>query len=774
MGSKGQSQQASATNSNQTYTANPQIAAAGTQALNQAQSAAAQPFQMPVAPVAGLNATQNQAFNQYQGLQGIQTPFYNQAASLYGQAGSRPDVASYYNPMAANVTAQMQNIFGQQDQQNTSNLVQSAGGIGADRIAVGQGNLANQQGLAAGQTYAGLWNQAAQEAQAQQQAQAGAAAGWANLGNMSLQSGLQGTGALLQSGNQVQAQTQAQLNAPYQNQLASLAYPFQTAQYLSGITGGLAPAFGGTTTGVQNQNTTSTPAQPSIFSQILGAGTAGVGLAGGLGAFNGSPSYGGGSIFSGDAYGGSGSNPLPGLSPSDYGAGYAPGGAVDDESSGEINLTSPTNNLDPIVPNVPLHGGAGHSGPLTGGINFPQPPSPSQQGSGDNIGGDIAKLASTVLPFLLKKGGKVPTYGDGGGDTNYSDPLDVPWGMNSRFYGEHNSHTDPAPDPGPPTTGPKLPFVQQGVEGSFADQVAKYLGNGTADATTQAAKPFGPQPPIPYPNSGDVAVPPPRFMPSGQPPMAPPPPKRVISSPSPAAVAPGLPARQQPITQEGTQGLPYPDSLKRDWGQDATRSPWMSLVAAGATMMSTPGPLGVSIGKGLMAGTKSLDDQRKELRSEQEINDKAAELAEKAKEHLDKYNKMTPYERGTLALKSKELDQSAENGGVDAKTQRFLATQARMYYSQLSRANDQELNPLNKKTPEQLQEMAIQLARRTMGLGASAPQAGSVPGGAANPVSSAPVAGSSPATALPDPGDGKRTPGTFYIGPTGKPQQWGG
>src|SRR5258705_265079 len=81
----------------------------------------------------------------------------------------------------------------------------------------------------------------------------------------------------------------------------------------------LAPGLGGTTSGM---GSTTGPA-PSMLSQILGLGTAGVGAAGGAGAFGGKGSYGGGSPFTGDAYGGSSANPLPGLSASDYGAGYA-------------------------------------------------------------------------------------------------------------------------------------------------------------------------------------------------------------------------------------------------------------------------------------------------------------------------------------------------------------------------------------------------------------------------------------------------------------------
>ena len=161
--------------------------------------------------------------------------------------------------------------------------------------------------------------------------------------------------------------------------------------------------------------------------------------------------------------------------------------------------------------------------------------------------------------------------------------------------------------------------------------------------------------------------------------------------------------------------LPYPDALSRDKGQDATRSPWMALIQAGAAMASTPGPLGVSIGKGLQAGAKTLEDQRKELRSEQQLNDKAKELYEKAQEHLDKYNKMTPYERGSLAARNREIDQSGAE--VPGKPGKFTGAD----YDRAAKFV-QSMNP--GIPPEQLQPMIdaeIARRRRALALGTSAP-----------------------------------------------------
>lgn len=376
--------QQSQTNQTQTYTpaGYSQIASA----LAQGQAAAQLPFNIPQAPVAGFSPDQLSAFQNVNNAQGSAQPYYNQAQSFFSPQGAQ----QFYNPMASAVNAQLNNTFGQQQQQATGQLTQAAGGVGADRIAVGQGLLANQQALASGQVNANLYSQAQQQAQAAGQNMAG-------LGNNVLNSQLTGAQAQLGTGGLQQQLSQAQLNSPYQLALAQAAFPYQQAQFNAGITGALAPALGGTTTG---QGNTTSQYNPSLTSQLLGGGllagslflnrggairnpyadggavdddpidiskgyipvgnlqaaqshiptlnlSAPTGSATGKGSSSGSgstaslmklasllggPTYGGGSIFGGDAYGGSAANPLPGLSASDYGAGFADGGEVDDDT----------------------------------------------------------------------------------------------------------------------------------------------------------------------------------------------------------------------------------------------------------------------------------------------------------------------------------------------------------------------------------------------------------------------------------------------------------
>ena len=342
---------------------------------------------------------------------------------------------------------------GQQMNQLTGQATQTAGGVGADRIGVAQGELARQQGLATGQTLAGLYGSALQAAQQQQQLQQAAGYGLGQLGGANLQSMLGATGALYGSGAYQQQLNQAQLNAQYQNQLQQQAYPFQTAQYLANITGGLAGAMGANTN--QMGYGMYTPPQPSVLGQVAGLGMAGAGAYGAMGGsqnpiFGSSPSYGGGNILSGDAYGGSASNPVSGLSPSDYGARggrfFADGGGTSDDGDGSQygdsgyysdiqpsakditrKLASQPRQLswqssDPAVPSGQtqraLSAQQALNAPSIMPMQMPQSKASDPLGDIANIAGDVAKIAPL---FALQRGGRSPyplAFADGG-DVNF-------------------------------------------------------------------------------------------------------------------------------------------------------------------------------------------------------------------------------------------------------------------------------------------------------------------------------------------------------------------
>src|SRR5512143_2955900 len=163
MGSKGS--QTTTQQQSQTMTPSPYVGGAGQAAIQGAEYAAGQPFQMPVAPLAPFTPFQEQGFQEVRDLQGMAQPYFGAGAGyLAGSAApiTADDISGYYNPMASKVMAGMQDIFGQQMREATGKLVQQAGGVGAGRIPVAQANLARQQDLAAGQIQAGLYDRALQ------------------------------------------------------------------------------------------------------------------------------------------------------------------------------------------------------------------------------------------------------------------------------------------------------------------------------------------------------------------------------------------------------------------------------------------------------------------------------------------------------------------------------------------------------------------------------------------------------------------------------------
>jgi hypothetical protein len=448
MGSKGS--QTSQTNQTQTY--NPAGAGYIQNALQQGQAAAQNAFAQPVAPVAGFSQDQQNAFGTVRNAQGMAQPYYNQAANLFGQSAQAPNVSQFFNPYAGAVAGNMMDLFGQQNSQNTGQLTQAAGGVGADRIAVGQSELAKQQGQAFGQTMAGVYAPSLQASLQEQGVQQGAGQDMASLGTAAQNAAFQGAQQQYGMGQQQQQLQQAQLNAPYQNTLARLAYPFQTAQFNAGITGALAPGLGGTTTG---QGNTQSQFNPSIFGQIGGGLQALAGPAGYLsGSGKGSnPSYGMGN----GVYGGNSANPLPGLSASDYGPGFARGGVTNPYDRGE----------DTVVPDEQLHAIAPHVPQLN--LNPPQQPS---GGNGGGVGiGDIAKIAM----MFANRGGAVRNPYASGGAASFDE----------RFSGDGGD--DDVVNPGDPIRMPDQAAVENWRNGADDDAMSFAPTNGTPPSPARAA-----------------------------------------------------------------------------------------------------------------------------------------------------------------------------------------------------------------------------------------------------------------------------------------------
>lgn len=687
MGSKGSNTTTTNQNQSQSQTYAPTGAGYITNALDRATSAAAQPFAIPQAPVAGFSPDQQQAFQQYRNAQGIAQPYFTQAANYYSPQGAQ----DFLNPYAANVMAGLKDVFGQQASQNTGNLVRTAGGIGADRIAVGQAELAKQQGLVAGQTLSGLYDNAVRQAQA-------AGAGQMGLGQAAQNAALTGTNALYGAGLQQQQLEQMRLNAPYQQQLAQAAFPYQQAQFLSGITGALAPSLGGTTSGYSTGTTSKTAPAPSLFSQILGAGTAGVGLLGGTGAFgsDGWLTGGGGYPQTGATYGGYGGNSggwgsfggvqypafarggrtdpfvvdLPRRDDGSYG--YDDGGAVSDDpidiSDNSIIPTIQQETARPVIPQLQF-------APM-------QQQQESGSGSGGNGGGigDIIKLGTTVLPMVmsderLKENVKAvgKTYdGQNIYRYNYKGDPRTQMGMMAQEVEEH--HPEAVGEIG----GYKAVDYAKAAK-AYGGGV--YADGGEIDMETPAT--FDERFPYRMPEAEaveawranapapDVAAAPVMAYAGDD----------AVASPAARAVRAAAPAAPY-AAPENPYSLPAPAPSgatpeQPAWSSFAS-SPWAALVSAGLGMMAGTSPFaGVNIGQGGLQGLKTLQDQREAARRQATIDQAARRLELEAKRHEDQYSRMTPYQKAQLeraeraaaieALKPVQIGQDAYGRPVYAK-----------------------------------------------------------------------------------------------------------
>ena len=206
------------------------------------------------------------------GIGGYQ-PFLDRAAQLAGPGGAQ----QFMNPFEDQVVQQtMQDIArqGQKAQQRLAGQGVASGAFGGSRFGVAQADLAGktleQQARSAGQIRQQGFQQAQQAAQNAARLQAG-------LGQAQQQMFGQDINRLLGIGSLQQRQQQAGFDVARANELGRQALPFQEIGFLSDVFRGV-PALQSTF------QTTSTP-NPSLGSQLLGLGIAGLGAAGQAGSF---------------------------------------------------------------------------------------------------------------------------------------------------------------------------------------------------------------------------------------------------------------------------------------------------------------------------------------------------------------------------------------------------------------------------------------------------------------------------------------------------------
>lgn len=223
--------------------------------------------------LADLSGGQEQAISTaLAGIGGYQP--YMERAQQYAAPGG---VSQFFNPYENQVVQQtMSDIAeqGQMAQNQLSGQGVASGAFGGSRFGVAQAELAGktleQQARSAGQLRQAGFSQAQQAAQRAAQLQGA-------LGQTAQGLGVQDINTLMGIGSLQQRQEQAGYDVNRANLLAQQALPFQQVGFMSDIFRGV-PALQGT---VQQ----STAPNPSLGSQLLGLGIAGVGAAGQAGGF---------------------------------------------------------------------------------------------------------------------------------------------------------------------------------------------------------------------------------------------------------------------------------------------------------------------------------------------------------------------------------------------------------------------------------------------------------------------------------------------------------
>lgn len=283
----------------------PVAGAAYTDLLSRAQGVASTPYQAYSGELtAPVNAQQTAGIANINSNAGFAQPYIQQAAQYANNAAApitADQIQQYSNPFTNQVIQATQNQFNNQNQQQQSSLKGNEiaqGALGGNRNGVAAANLAGQQQLAQAPVIAGLQSQGyqtgLQTALSQQQAQAQGAYSLGNLGVAGQTAALAGAGAQVGAGT-LQQSTQQTADLAKQTQfLQQQGYPFQTAQWLAGITTGVGSQLGGTST--------TTPPPPNPWNTAAGLGLAAVGaFAADGGRINGFDSGGG---VSGLPYGG--------------------------------------------------------------------------------------------------------------------------------------------------------------------------------------------------------------------------------------------------------------------------------------------------------------------------------------------------------------------------------------------------------------------------------------------------------------------------------------
>lgn len=287
------------TTKTESYTANPYA----TNALTYAESLARGlpgAGDVPLQGTEGFSQDQLNAQQDVRDAQGIYDPYAQRAAALNAQFGQGLDPGRVQDMYAQLSAGPLEQLWAQQRAEMakaTRGGVGNAGGTGASRVGVAQGNIANQQSLATGKIQSDFLTQAIQAELAAQSNRGAAAAQEANLGMGHTGQLYNDASQLWNSGAATQGLGQAELNARFQRQRDQYQNPYTNYSAYASLLPQYANIYKGTTTTEQEVP------QQGLFQTLAGA--AGSALGSYFGGKMGKPAADGGRI-----------------------EGYAPGGTV--------------------------------------------------------------------------------------------------------------------------------------------------------------------------------------------------------------------------------------------------------------------------------------------------------------------------------------------------------------------------------------------------------------------------------------------------------------
>lgn len=640
---------------------NPQMLAAYLDVVKRAQGAADTPYQPYGGQlVAGLSPIQEQTFGNVQNL------ISDQSSPIYDR------VQNYYSPYQKDVVdatrANIQENDAIQREALRGNAI-SQGAWGGDRAGVAEAELARKQNLASGQIIAGLQQQGYQQA---------VAAALADEQRMQ-QEKLSGIQTGMMAGAQQQGQEQNVLSSAYQQFLNEKAYPFQTAQFLGSVVGGVGPQAGG--------SATTTQPGPNMLSQIGGLGLTGLGL------------------YNSGALGGIGS--AMGKGASGLGAGLGSLAMLSDERVKED--IEKVGNLDDGMPIYKYRYKGDptvHIGLLAQEVEQTKPNAVENYDGVKYVNYDEATKANggPVMPYQ-KSAGYVPLGHMAAGRTNMPQ---APTPTKQQTMVESLQAMIPA-----------LQMIKQKANGG----PIKGFASGGVPSIDEAVSTFGapnagimlPKAPIGLLDAPNSAIPQEQFgvpaagvMTFG--------PRELGLPPNAMPVANDNPGPPMNILPPATMPQPEDEGPQTMEGQAPNNDAAMALVAAGLGMMSSRSPFaGVAIGEGGLEGLKhyqNLKQQRLQEMDRATRQKQVEQQAQRLEAQMQQQQRMFEIQNRRADIQERQADikENQENWkviGQDANGNSILMN-TKTGEQKISDAKiKKELSPADKKAIKEADDIVI-------------------------------------------------------------------